>query len=262
MQPWFLPASSIPITSNRGEALEMNRCIMEINSSHGSKRQIRVYIEVSFVHHLWAFEQWIVWNGPKCACKGRNVFVHVWLKVNVFLPVRAWSCVRLSNSVCVKWGNDYEFGCAWMEVFERGPMCVSSGGECDCVLIRSQWHAKFRPRWDSCSSHIPIAFPIWQLMRSQTECASLNCQQYTCQLNFSSSSLPLFPPSSFHSTPTSSVLKCSPCSVASLSSSLTADLSYNSQGSGAVPSPAFWAVVFHGDCFMVSLCHNKSLDLK
>lgn len=74
--------------------------------------------------------------------------------------------------------------------------------------------------------------------------------------------LPLFPPSAFHSTPTSSALKCSPCSVTSLSSCLTTDVSYNSQGSGAVPSPASWAVVFHGDCFMVSLCHNKSLDLK
>lgn len=36
MQPKFLSVSSIPITSNRGEAFEMNYCIMEINSSHGS----------------------------------------------------------------------------------------------------------------------------------------------------------------------------------------------------------------------------------
>lgn len=129
---------------------------------------------------------------------GQNVFVHVWLKVNVFLSVCAWLCVHLSNSVCVKREGVSRSlpvcECKWREcVFECGPMCVSSGSERDCVLIRSQWCAKFRPCWDSCSSHIPIAFPIWQLMRSQMECASLNCQQYTYQLNFSVSSLTPFP---------------------------------------------------------------------
>lgn len=89
----------------------------------------------------------------------------------MYFSVCAWLYVNLSNSVCVK---------------KKKKKCVGvgPGSEHDCVLIRSQWCANFRPCWDSCRPHIPIAFPIWQLMSSQMEWVYLNWQQYTCQLNF------------------------------------------------------------------------------
>lgn len=35
--------------------------------------------------------------------------------------------------------------CLGVNVTGCGPVCVCSGSERDCVLIRSQWCAKFRP---------------------------------------------------------------------------------------------------------------------
>ena len=201
---------------------------------------------------------------------GQNVCAHVWLQVNVFLRLCAWSCVHFSFQCWCEREREWRGVCLGVNVSGENE-CLGAGpcASAPAVYVIVFWlglsgvpssglvEILARP-----TSPLLSQFDSWWDLRWNVRVGIAgNIHNNLISLFHAS---PLFPTSfslPFHSS-TSSLFIHSHCSLSFPSFCLTKHLSHTSHTihrvQGRWQPPASWAVVFHVDGSVLSLRHKSS----